>query len=1196
MDDSRPSNPKPTGIPRLSKLPVQSSKLPLPRTASLRASPSRDSLATSTSNTSAVGGAASLRNPKLRPAPSRDQLAPTNRPQPSLASSRAVSSPQARSSSAQQATTKYSPNVTKAPRTGRIGIIGGGGGGAVPTSQASSSRPSSVTRPPVPRRQPSQQWISASTTTDSADDEPAVELAEEGEAAEWLPKLNDDEGAGYGTLRPSSFKPRLSLAERTVETLSQLPSSPSVRGRDGAASFYESAGPDRQKSPSRPGSRASRPGSSHHSDGSGRPPSRPSSRPGSSSGHEEGISNFRSSISAYKNTLATIESTPLRGRRSMQALQTPLAKTTPAKSVRSSFYGQPSPIAAPSIPRSRTPSPEKRGPGVSVSRFGARTLAARPTKRPSINGLFRKPSMQGLDKTSPVETPRKVSSASQRSSATSREGTNPSVMSIRSTSTAITTDSAEPASVQASRKSSAALREQIAKAKAARRAAASQQIPSSSPVLEAEQTPLIPTDTTFDFGLSNDPFGQRRDDHSQSKVLQGRLETARTSGRLNIAAMGLREIPAEVMNMYNLESVGRPGGAWAESVDLTRFVAADNELEMINDSVFPDVDVQDFADDEDGQGNIFAGLETLDLHGNMLIALPMGLRRLPLLTSLNLASNRLSNNCLEVISLIPTLRDLKLGGNLLYGPLDPCFSNLGNLEILDLHGNNISSLPSNFSNLSRLRVLNISENEFETLPFETFSILPLTELTARKNQLRGTLIQDSVTTLSTLRVLDVSANQLSQFCSPADGKTIAMPALNQLCLSVNRFQSLPDVSGWTSLVTLSADENSINAIPEGFTGLGQLRTVDFSSNDIRAIPAEVGRMENLTMLRLSGNPLREKKFSSIGTDELKAILVQRLEPPPEHLEPINEPMLNTQSAAGVDVTTNRTPVKLATNGGADANEDNDDSRSDMDDFATPPTSAPGSPARSRSHTLSGQVWPVKSGGVLDRSNTQSSSLHPVVSSKVAACNRIYEIQLHHNLFTAFPESLTFFGETMTSLSLAHNQLVGETYLGGLTGNEGLDLPSLKELNLSSNHITGLGPLVAHLRAPNLQRLDISINRISSLPPGAQLRDAFPNLTVLLMANNHLADLEPESIKGMRIVDVSNNDIAHLNPRLGLLGGNGGLEKLDVSGNRFRVPRWNVLERGTEATLRWLRSRVPVAEMGAWNGDNGEHETSLADLD
>ncbi len=102
--------------------------------------------------------------------------------------------------------------------------------------------------------------------------------------------------------------------------------------------------------------------------------------------------------------------------------------------------------------------------------------------------------------------------------------------------------------------------------------------------------------------------------------------------------MGLREIPADVMNMYELESIGRQDGTWAESVDLTRFVAADNELEMIQDAIFPDKEPQDMANDEDGRGNIFGGLETLDLHGNMLISVPMGLRRLHLLTSLNLVS------------------------------------------------------------------------------------------------------------------------------------------------------------------------------------------------------------------------------------------------------------------------------------------------------------------------------------------------------------------------------------------------------------------------------------------------------------------------------------------------------------------------------------------------------------------------------
>ncbi|KAK4199245.1 hypothetical protein QBC40DRAFT_176710 [Triangularia verruculosa] len=1158
-----PRQNKPTGIPRLSKIPVpgqttSASKLPVPRSNSVRASPSRESL-----NLGAATG--QLRNPKLRTTASRDQLAPTaNSPTP-----RAVSSPHTRTSlshtsgNARNAASKANSGFTPQP----MRLLKPGG---QPAHQ--STRSTSASR--APKRQPSQQWISAATV-----DEPLLEEPENTVTVEYL---------GHDIALdspPDSAKLRPSLAERTMETLSRLPSSPSVKGK-AAASFFDVTGSGRQ-SPSRPVSRASRPGSSHPSEGSSGQ-SRLSSRPSSRAGLDSPVTtHFGSRIATYQTNVSTVESIPLRGRRSIQSFQLHSVKT-PAKGVRTSVQEIKSPSTI-AFPRTRTPSPERQAPDNAVSRFGAKTVAIELKKRQSVNGLFKKPSTPALRKKPSTETTRKISSASQMSSVTSNEGTNPSGGSVASGSTALTVDSSESTPGQAYRKASSALREQIAKAKAAKRVASSQQTSSELSGGVPEEPPLVPTDDSFDFGLHRDPFNQHRDDKSQERVLRSRLETARTSGRLNIAAMGLRDIPADVLNMYNLELVGQSGGAWAESVDLTRFVAADNELEMISESVFPDVDPQEFADDEDSQGNIFLGLETLDLHGNMLISLPMGLRRLSLLTSLNLSVNRLANNSLEVISQITSLRDLKLWGNLLYGPLDPCFSNLQNLEILDLHGNNIASLPTNFGSLSRLRILNIGENSFEALPFEILAALPLTELNARKNQLSGTLVGDFVTSLPTLQTLDVSSNQLAQICST--GHSIAMPALQQLCVSMNRLQCLPNIGSWTALHTIAADENSINAIPEGFTKLPQLRSVDFSSNDIRVIPAEIGQMESLAMLRLSGNPLREKKLSTMSTEEMKAILAQRLEPPPEHLRTPPEPQ---PAPKHVSVQLDGEAESHGIQAAADvaAREDADDSRSDMDDFATPPTSAPASPARSRSETITGQLWAVKPGGVLDRSNTESSSLHPVICSELAASSQVKEVQLHHNLFARLPESLTFFAGTMTALSLAHNQLVGESYLGGTNGGEKLELPALKELNLSHNHITGLGPLIAHLIAPNLENTDASFNRISSLPPGTTLRDAFPKLVVLHISNNHLVELEPDSIKGMRIVDASSNDIAHLNPRIGLLGGSGGLERLEVSGNRFRVPKWSVLERGTEATLRWLRGRVPVAEMGAMRGEFGGESDDL----
>lgn len=439
-----------------------------------------------------------------------------------------------------------------------------------------------------------------------------------------------DHDAAEDSIPPSPSKLQPSLAERTIETLSRLPSSPSVKGR-GAPSFYETAATAR-KPPSRPPSRASRPGSSHQSDSSGGRP-RSASRPGSASGLEEPTSSFRSQIATFNNPLSTIEGTPLRNRRSIQSFQTPSAKTTPARQPRTSMYGMPPPSTI-SVARSRTPSPDKHAPETAMPKSASRIAAPRPpTKRPSMNSLFKKPSVPAQKKPAAAETPRKASLASRGSSVASYEGTNTSSPSVKSASTGMTSDSAEPG--QAYRKTSAALREQIAKARAAKRVV-SQDVSSSNTATVTEESALGHSNNSFELSFSNDPFNQHRDDKSQAKVLRTRLETARTSGRLNIAAMGLKDIPSDVLNMYNLESIGQSGAAWAESVDLSRFVAADNELEMISDSVFPDVDPQELADDEDGQCNIFAGLETLDLHGNILVTLPMGLRRLSLLTSLNL--------------------------------------------------------------------------------------------------------------------------------------------------------------------------------------------------------------------------------------------------------------------------------------------------------------------------------------------------------------------------------------------------------------------------------------------------------------------------------------------------------------------------------------------------------------------------------
>ncbi|KAI9151604.1 Leucine-rich repeat-containing protein 40 [Paramyrothecium foliicola] len=1189
MDDSQNRS---SGLPRLSRLPLPrpTSGIPkpvsaLPRPTSLRPAPSRESLVTRSNTTTAATSAAATdgRNQRLRNSVSRDHLRSSigsgDGPTPRLRAS--VSRDQLRSSTLRAPAPKVKSQPPVAfPRASSIGPSSQRRSSSTPRKPNNELSPELQSPSPdsdtfiIPRRltltrRPSEVSTMSPILDPSSS---SYEASSDGRPA----SSSTEESSAFETIKFRSSMSRPSLSERTMETLAQIPSSPAVRKKSSA--FF-----DQPRPKSRGDSVSSRPGSSYNSDGSTRFSSKTPSRPGSSADHRDSsFASFRSSTT-FKAPPTSSDGPPRR-LPPIQTGRTPNSQMTP---VRASMP-PPARILAldtPSGDDMSSPSPKNRSTyGNLHARAGSQTVAARPMKkRTSIQGLQRKPSLPAFGQPAGTDASRNVSSNSSQSVKSSWDG---SIPSVSSASTLLTADSAEP-SLLSNRKSSAALREHIAKAKAAKRAAIKQSAASEIKTTD-QDTLLVPVDDGFDFGVSHDdPFNLRKGESPSKKVLSQRVSAARTTGRLNIAAMGLKEIPLEVLKMYELESIGTYDGSWAESVDLTRFVAADNEFETLDDFVFPDSSPESLQDEEGG-GNIFGGLETLDLHGNLLVSIPIGFRRLSQLTSLNLSSNRLTNNTIDTIGQMTSLRDLKLANNLLYGPLSWSISNLTSLEILDLHGNNVSALPRNIGNMSRLRILNLNENSFEALPFDGLARLPLTELLVKKNKLSGTLIEDAIESLPHLQTLDASSNQLTRLVPL--GSAIDLPVLHALSLSMNRLQGLPDMTSWTGLLTLTVDENSLSSIPHSFTSLTKLRHADFASNDIRVIPPEIARMDNLSLIRLSGNPLRDKKFVSMTTDELKEALEGRLEPPPPSHEHRDQASITDMTGAfgHMNMIAN-TPTETATTMG----QEDEDGMSDVDDdFATPPTSVPQSPRsrsqtlsslRSRSQTLSSETWPVKAGGLLDRSRTESSSLHPVICSRIVSEQQVKQVHLQHNLFTAVPNSLSFFAETLTLLSMASNQMVGETYI-----QETIELPMLRELNLSSNHITSMAPLTKFLHAPVLEKLDISLNRINALP--LDLKEAFPDLKMLLVNNNHLIELDPDAIRGLRIVDASSNDITHLNPRIGLLGGQGGLEKLDVMGNRFRVPRWNVLERGTEATLRWLRGRVPIAEMAVWRTDNSDDGT------
>lgn len=882
-------------------------------------------------------------------------------------------------------------------------------------------------------------------------------------------------------------RPRPSLSDRTIESLSQIPPSPSPRRRK--SSFFTSESLFQPSSRPTSSLSRSRPNTSH-----GQYPPLPSGFPTS----RPASPTKRPLVPSTGNQIPNV--TP-----SKRAVSSYVPRSLPHRASNAKLRGNVDSTPSKTRPSNFGNSSLNRNPADDIPKLafkqvsGTKTLAARPSKsRLSVQDAFAKPlpKTTGITRDKPARAQRKVSPTLLGDSADTARTFSPS--SKKSTQTSKSAEAASPGLTQPP-KSSAALRETIAKAKAARRNA-SKTLGKSS----AANKPRTEGFPDIEVGGSNEG------------LLRKRIASARTDGRLNIAALGLTEIPREVMSMYD---AGAGDGAWYESVDLVRLIAADNELESLKDEIFPDDTAVSHSADDDYQGNLFGGLETLDLHGNHLKAIPIGLRRLDRLTTLNLSKNRLGNVCLEVVSQIDSLRELRLAENVLEGTLGSVLCNLKRLETLDVQDNALTGLPNNLDEISSLRALHVGGNRLASLPFECLLSLPLVELVAARNRLSGSLFPISVEGLSQLKSLDVANNALSSIT--ANG-AVGLPALQSLNVTENRLSDLSDVTGWTELMTLTIGGNKLSSIPEGITSLPKLKAVDFSRNDIKKIDERFGLMDSLTVLQVANNPLRERRFLNMETDEMKRELRSRLLPT-ESAEAGSEDLISHYGSGSV---------------------------------------AGGNPFTSK-------LWPVKDGGVLDRSSTNLEAIDHSDLEPLVEMNDIKTLMLHQNLLPQIPQAIAVTGHSLTALDISDNKLSGASYLPDF-----LELPKLKSLSISTNAITSLSPLLESLSAPKLAELNVSRNQLTVLP---SLRDAFPSLVSVFTSDNSISNLHVEAVRGLQVLDVSGNEIGQLEPKLGLLGAEG-LRTLLVGGNRFRVPRRDVVDKGTEAVLAYLKSKIPDKEM------------------
>jgi leucine-rich repeat protein SHOC2 len=176
---------------------------------------------------------------------------------------------------------------------------------------------------------------------------------------------------------------------------------------------------------------------------------------------------------------------------------------------------------------------------------------------------------------------------------------------------------------------------------------------------------------------------------------------------------------------------------------------------------------------------------------------------------------------------------------------------LTSLEVLDLGGNQLTSLPAEIRQLTSLTKLNLCGNHLTSLPAEIGQLTALRELSLFSNHL--TSLPAEIGQLTALEELSLGGNRLTSV--PAEIGLLT--SLRELDLISNRLTSLPaEIWQLTSLTGLWLDSNELTSLPAEIGQLTSLEELGLGNNKLTIVPAEIGQLTALTGLNLGGNRLK----------------------------------------------------------------------------------------------------------------------------------------------------------------------------------------------------------------------------------------------------------------------------------------------------------------------------------------------------
>jgi len=337
---------------------------------------------------------------------------------------------------------------------------------------------------------------------------------------------------------------------------------------------------------------------------------------------------------------------------------------------------------------------------------------------------------------------------------------------------------------------------------------------------------------------------------------------------LNISHNRISKLPAELDDLQSLQILDMSHNKLIEypatlyKLKLSEWDVSYNKLTEIPVSV-GDLDLlKETKEWEVGLGLLAKTLKTYRCGGNKLSKFPAQLERCSLIQEIDIHRNQIDS--------LP----------------DDC-KHLVHLEKLLVSSNEFTSLPDFINDFKKLKVLDVSNNLIATLPTNLDNFTRLTHLLLDDNQMDE--LPDSLRNCVSMTVLSCARNNIARITSESTNWV----DLVEVNFDDNQLTELPDhINKWNKLTRVTCQNNQISKLPSGFNQLfkiaeinfqrnkigsfvgkefGMLMSVvscDFSHNELVELPFDFFRMAHLEVLKLNNNklsvlPMSVSKFQKL---------------------------------------------------------------------------------------------------------------------------------------------------------------------------------------------------------------------------------------------------------------------------------------------------------------------------------------------